>query len=208
MLSCLLLWLRHSSRQLLCPAPRFVLSSFIALHYFTFAHPPHMLVTFGLYALRFFFSPFGGDQEDLAHNHKLHSLLTQGSFHYIPFHSFPLSLSRLQYTRCPCCARLRLSSGLRAVMIFASRLVGHRSTNRFQQPIAQSKKSRQPLFGAAAPHNPTHIPRGLPHGSLPRSFVPQFALLAHTLPPARGIHFTPFRSPLGGSHSYEGPPHF
>jgi hypothetical protein len=148
------------------------------------------------------------NQEGFAHNHKLHSLPTQGSFHYIPFHSFPLSLSRLQYTRCPCCARLRLSSGLRAVMIFASRLVGHRSANRFQQPIARSKKSRQPLFGAAALHNPTHIPRGLPHGSLPRSFVPQFALLAHTLPPARGL--TPIETSgfaLGGSHGYNSPTH-
>jgi hypothetical protein len=175
------------SRQLLCPAPRFVQSSFIALHCVAFAHPPHTLVTFGLSSIT---HPF-------AHNHKLHSLPTQGSFHYIPFHSFPLSLSRLQSTRCPCCARLRLSSGLRAVMIFASGLVGHRSTNRFQQPIARSKKSRQPLFGAAAPHNPTHIPRGLPHSSLPRSLVPQFALLAHTLPPARvslrGGHFVRLR---------------
>lgn len=36
MLSCLLLWLRHSSRQLLCPASSFVQSSFITLHYVPF----------------------------------------------------------------------------------------------------------------------------------------------------------------------------
>ncbi len=46
-----------------------------------------------------------------ANSHNLHSLPAQGSFHSIPFHSFTLSLSRPQSTRCPCCARLRCRPG-------------------------------------------------------------------------------------------------
>jgi hypothetical protein len=57
------------------------------------------------------------------------SHINTNSIHFqrnlIPLHfvSFsPLSLSKLQSTRCHCCARLRLSSGLRAVMLFAPTL--------------------------------------------------------------------------------------
>jgi len=78
---------------------------------------------------------------------------------------------------------------------FCIPLVGHRSTNRFQQPIARSKKSRQPLFVPFVPH--------FTHCSLPRFFVPQsrslltpYLLLADSL---RGGHFVR----LGGSLSYK-----
>lgn len=40
MLSCLLLWLRHSPRQLLCPASRIVHSSFITLNSLSFPFLP------------------------------------------------------------------------------------------------------------------------------------------------------------------------
>ncbi len=113
MLSCLLLWLRHSSRQLLCPASSFVQSSFITLHYVTltilcarslclghrsFAHPAHITTNFIHFQRKF------------------------APLHFVSFR--PLSLSKLQATRCPCCARLRCRPGCGNVMLFAPPLVG------------------------------------------------------------------------------------
>lgn len=59
MLSCLLLWLRHSSRQLLCPASRFVQSSFSTIHYVTFAIH-HSCSLRLVYMLALFFLPLRG----------------------------------------------------------------------------------------------------------------------------------------------------
>jgi hypothetical protein len=83
---------------------------------------------------------------------------------------------------------------------FCIRLVGHRSTNRFQQPIARSKKSRQPLLVSFVPH--------FTHGSLPRSFVPQSRslLTPYLLLASHSVEATSFA--LGGSHGYNQPPHF
>lgn len=111
MLSCLLLWLRHSSRQLMCPASRFVQSSFSTLHFVSFAIRPTCSFRLG-------YEP-----------HRYPSHITTNCTRFLrkltPLHSvsfIPLSLSKLQSTRCHCCARLRLSSGLRAVMLFAPTL--------------------------------------------------------------------------------------
>lgn len=75
MLSCLLLWPRHSSRQLLCPAASFVQSFSITLHYVPFACRP-LLVTFGLWAI--------------THAAQITTISTRcqiaRSFHYITFH--------------------------------------------------------------------------------------------------------------------------
>lgn len=75
MLSCLLLWLRHSSRQLQCPATSFVQSysfHFISLLSLSLAHV-HSVWVMIFPTIR-------------AHNHKLHSLPWQGSFHSITLH--------------------------------------------------------------------------------------------------------------------------
>lgn len=42
------------------------------------------------------------------------------SFRFIPFHYVLLHSASLKSLRCPCCARLRVESGFRAVMIIVS----------------------------------------------------------------------------------------
>lgn len=78
-------------------------------------------------------------------------------------------------------------------MLFAPRNVGRHAASSFQQSAHPSKKSRQPLFGACL--FPRHIPslQSLPHSS---HRPPTVGLLAHTLPPARGLTSgRPLRSP-------------
>jgi hypothetical protein len=112
MLSCLLLWLRHSSRQLLCPASRFVQSSFItlhSLHSLASAHV-HFVWVMNLYTIS-------------AHNHNLHSLPSQA--HSTSFRFIPSSFTQQAAVHpLPLLCSPALSSGLRAVMLFASLLVG------------------------------------------------------------------------------------
>ena len=113
MLSCLLLWLRHPSRQLLCSASRFVQSSFSTLHFVSFAihhscslrlgfeparHSTHLTTTCTRFQHQAYSTPF----------RFVHSSFTQQA----AVHPLPLLCSPA------------LSSGLRAVMIFAPPLVG------------------------------------------------------------------------------------
>lgn len=141
-----------------------------------------------------------------AHNHKLHSLPAQGSFHFISFHSFLLQSASLQSTGCHCCARLRCRPGCGLSCFLHPHFVGHRYTNRFQQPFSHtSKKSRQPLFGVAAPRQSI---RTFPAAFLiARSRAPSFLSARSLLTPylllADSLRGGPFVR-LGGSQSDSG----
>ena len=113
MLSCLLLWLRNSSRQLQCPASRFIQSSFITLHYDAFTFRCARSLRLG--------HKLSHESAHITTNfihffRKVHST----SFRFIPssftqqaaVHPLPLLWSPA------------LSFGLRAVMLFAPPLVG------------------------------------------------------------------------------------
>ncbi len=160
MLSCLLLWLRHSSRQLLCPASRFVHSSFTALN--TLHSLPNTHARFVWFICSLYFSPLQGEiKRGLAHNHKRHPLPTQAHstpfrFVHFLFHSASCSPPAAPVVlACACRPGFGLSCFL---------------PSRFVSPLSGEikrglKKSRQPLFVPFVPH--------FTHGSLPRSFVPQ-----------------------------------
>jgi hypothetical protein len=108
MLSCLLLWLRHSSRQLLWPSARFVHTSFITLHYVSFALPTHWFITFGLCYIALIFH---GTTSNYIH-------ITRSSLHYILFHSVLFTQPASGHPL-PLLCSPALSFGLRAVMLFA-----------------------------------------------------------------------------------------
>jgi hypothetical protein len=141
MLSCLLLWLRHSSRQLLCPASRFVQSSslhFIALRSHSIARV-HFVWVMNL-------------SKSSAHNHKLHSLPSQA--HFAPFRFFPSSFTQQAVVHpLPLLCSPALSFGLQAVMLFATlhllAVTPPAPFNKSKVPalsLPKGKKSRQPLF--------------------------------------------------------------
>ena len=196
MLSCLLLWLRHSSRQLSCPASRLVhTSSFhtITLHSHSNPHVQSVWVI-SLNAFN-------------AYNHKLHSLLTQA--HSTPFRFIPSSFTRQATVHpLPLLCSPALSSGLRVVMLFAPRLVGRHTFLLLSTNLRAHAKNHA---------NPCSVRADLPdtfhrcqHFLIARTALirSSFALRAHTLPPARGTHSTPFHSPLGGSQERQRPTHF
>jgi hypothetical protein len=89
-----------------------------------------------------------------------------------------------------------LSFGLRAVMLFASCLVDHRSTSTFQQTNrTQAKNHASPCSFRSDffSHSYAAVTSLIARTALIRS---SFALLAHTLPPARGLTSgRPLRSP-------------
>jgi hypothetical protein len=193
MLSCLLLWPRHSSRQLLCPASRFVQSSFSPLHFVSFAI--HHSCSFRL-----------GYE-----SHRYPSHITTNCTLFLPkltpLHSvsfIPLSLSKLQSTRCHCCARLRLSSGLRAVMLFAPTLCWPThvqllsTTNHTQAKIHASPCS----CGHCSSHNTF---RGLLIVRTALCLVPQLrAPCSHPTSSSRdSLRFSSFA--LGGSQNRQSP---
>ena len=149
-------WLRHLSRQLLCPAARIVQSSFITLHYVAFAH-------------------------NAPTNPRLTPL------HFVSF--IPHSLSRLQSTRCQLLCSPALSSGLRAVMIFALLEIGLRRIRADQQQkitpaLVRCSRAYIIFFKQRS--------RGFPHCS---HRPPAVGLIAHTLPPARVSLREALRSP-------------
>jgi len=185
MLSCLLLWLRHSSRQpTLSRKPASVQSSsfhFISLPALSLrlGHEPHTC-------------------NHTTATNSAHS--TQGSFRSIPS----------SFSRQACSPPATLVVLACAVVRAAACHIFCKSHDGFQKNILGLKflegdcveqKIRQALFGSAAPHVQSRIPRGLPSWFAPR-YVPclHSALLAHTLPPARGTHFVEATSfALGGS---------
>ena len=84
-----------------------VQSSYTTLHCASFAHHAHIHCIWVICSKHFLFAT----KWTFADNLKLHSLLTQGSLRFIPFHSVLLHSVSLQSTRCPCCARLRCRPG-------------------------------------------------------------------------------------------------
>ncbi len=118
-----------------------------------------------------------------ANNHKLHSL--QSQTHSTSFRFIQSSFTQQAAGHpLPLLCSPALSFGLRAVMFFAQRVVGRHAASSFQQSAHPSKKSRQPLLGAFL--FPPHMLslQSLPHSS---HRPPMVGLLAHTLPPARGL---------------------
>jgi hypothetical protein len=185
MLSCLLLWLRHSSQQLLCPAntPRSVVIH--SLHYVPFVSHCTRSLRLGY-----------------CHSHNAAHVTTNSirfsrKAHSTSFRSFiPSSLGKFAVHPLPLLCSPALSSGLRAVMLFASCLVGHRSTNRFQQPITHKQKITPALVRCS--RSPQSRFTFLAAFLIARTALirSSFALLAHTLPPARGLTSgKPLRSP-------------
>jgi hypothetical protein len=106
-----LLWLRNSSRQLLCPASRFVQSSFSTLHFVSFAI--HYSCSF-----RLGYEP---------HRYSSHITTTCTRFQR-QAHSTPIRFVHSSFTQqtavhpLPLLCSPALSSGLRAVMLFAPTL--------------------------------------------------------------------------------------
>jgi hypothetical protein len=133
MLSCLLLWLRQSSRQLLCPVSRFVQSS--SFLYITF----HSLTTTPVHSVWVITSTPCN-----ANNHKLHSLPPQA--HSTSFRFIPSSFTQQATVHpLPLLCSPALSSGLRAVMFFAPLHVGRHTSNSFQQPTTRKQKNTPAL---------------------------------------------------------------
>ncbi|GEM_PF-7116035 len=182
MLSCLLLWLRHSSRQLLCPASRFVQSSFSTLHYVPFAihrscsfrlgyEPPRYSSHITTICTRF---------QREAHSTPfrfVHSSFTQQA----AVHPLPLLCSPALVVR---------AAGCHAFCPNA--LLADSHPPPFNNQPHTSKKSRQPLFVRPL-LNPLHIPwpshsshRASPRTSASRSLLTPYLLLADSL---RGDHF-------------------
>jgi hypothetical protein len=95
-----------------------------------------------------------------SHGLNLHSLPTQGSLHFIPFRSFPLSLSRLQSTGCPCCARLRCRPGCGLSCFLHPFLLATARPIAFNNPSCEAKNHASPCSVQPLPDNPTaHSPR-------------------------------------------------
>lgn len=185
MLSCLLLWLRHSSRQLLCPASSFVQSyslHFISLRSLAPAHV-HSVWVMILPALN-------------AHNHKqtpFTSLPKLTPLHYVTLRT--LSLSRAQYTRCHCCARLRCRSGCGLSCFLRHALLADTPPAPFNNQHTQAKNHASPCSVRASSPDACFCSR---HFLIVRTALirSSFVLLAHTLPPARGLSsWRPLRSP-------------
>jgi hypothetical protein len=198
MLSCLLLWLRHSSRQLLCPASRFVQSSFITLHYVAFVNQAHVHYVWVICSIRI----LGRLKIGLVNNHKLHSLPSQA-------HSTSFRFIQSSFTQqaaghpLPLLCSPALSFGLRAVMFFAHRVVGRHTSGSFQQSAHPSKKTRQPLFGACL--FPDHMLslQSLPHSSHRTLSFLFRAPCSHPSSCSRS-HFVPLRSPLAARKTERG----
>jgi len=196
MLSCLLLWLRHSSRQLSCPVSRLVQSS--SLHSITF----HSLTTTQVHSVWVIISATFN-----AYNHKLHSLPSQA--HSTSFRFIPSSFTQQAPVHpLPLLCSPELSFGLRVVMLFAPLLVGRHTFLLLSTNLRANAKNHA---------NPCSVRADLPvtfhrcqHFLIARTALirSSFALHAHTLPPARGTHSTPFHSPLGGSQVRQRPAHF
>lgn len=116
MLSCPLLWLRQSSRQLLCPAARFVSSSSITFHY--------VLALPGARALKFGSLPTPQSTQ-ITTNFRAHP--PHLGF-CTPFRFIPSSFSQQAAVHpLPLLCEPARSSRLRAVMIYASPRKAHRS---------------------------------------------------------------------------------
>lgn len=175
-----------------------VQSSFITLHCASYAGHAHVHYVWVICSAIYFLPFLERLRGSLADTHKLHSLRAQGSLHFIPFHSVLLHSVSLQSTRCPCCARLRCRSGCGLSCFLPCRFIFPLTgeIKRGQQKITPALVR----CGRSAQFNYSN-PRGLPHSS---HRLPSSGSHAHTFPPARGIHFTPFRSPLGGSQSDRG----
>ncbi len=174
------------SRQLLCPATRFVQSSFIALHCAAFAQPPHTLVTFGLWSIT----------HPLAHNHKLHSLQRKA-------HSTPFRFIHFLFHSASC-------SPPAALVVLACAVVRAAGCHDFcippcwpslDQSLSTTHRSKQKITPALvrcgrSPTNQPHIPRGLPHGSLPHSLrASVHAPCSHPTSCSRLTPWRPLRSP-------------
>ena len=125
------------------------------------------------------------------------SHINTNSIHFqrklIPLHfvSFsPLSLSKLQATRCHCCARLRCRPGCGLSCFLHLHLLADARPAPFNNQPHRAKNHASPCScGHCSTHNTF---RGL--------LIVRIALLwsgfnAHTLPPARGTHFVSLRSP-------------
>ncbi len=111
----------------------------------------------------------------------------------------PHSLSKLQSIGCPCCARLRLSFGLRAVMPFASSHCWPTlNPTPFNNQPHKSKRSRQPLCSPAFNHAHTYA---RPTYMVRRRFLRQLSLLSPYLLLADSLRFSSFA--LGGSQDYK-----
>mgnify|MGYP001315041179 CR=1 FL=1 len=200
MLSCLLLWLRHSSRQLLCPASRFVQSSFITLHYVAFAIQRTRSLRLG-HLLNDFFVMFKRGFSQITTNY-IHFHRKLIPLHFVSFS--PLSLSRLQATRCPCCARLRCRSGCGLSCFLHNALLADTPPAPFNNQHTQAKKHASPCSVRASSLDT--CPR-CSHFLIVRTALirSSFVLLAHTLPPARGLTSgRPLRSPLAARKTERG----
>jgi hypothetical protein len=139
MLSCLLLWLRNSSRQLLCPASRFVQSSFSALHFVSFAIHHSCSLRLG----------YEATPQSIAHNHKLHSLPTRGSFHSIPFRSFLIHSASCRPPAAIVVLACACRSGCGLSCFLHQRIVGRLTSASFQQPTTHKQKITPALVRAA-----------------------------------------------------------
>jgi hypothetical protein len=140
--------------------------------------------------------------EDFLECLKRVSQITTNSIHFhrklIPLHfvSFsPLSLSRLQATRCNCCARLRCRSGCGLSCFLHNALLADTPPTPFNNQHTQAKNHASPCSVRASSLDTCFRCR---HFLIVRTalFRSSFVLLAHTLPPARGLTpGRPLRSP-------------
>lgn len=179
MLSCLLLWLRHSSLQLLCPASRFVQSSllhFITLRSRSIAHVHFVWVM--------------NPNKSSAHNHKLHSLPSQA--HSAPFRFIPSSFTQQAAVHpLTLLCSPALSFGLRAVMSFASHdcwPTHLRLLSTTPAPQAKSHASPCSVMPANSAHVPTrsrHCPRSSHRPD--RAFLLTPSLHSRSHPAKRGV---------------------
>jgi len=120
------------------------------------------------------------------------------SLHSVSF--TPPLLSKLQSTRCPCCARLRCRSGCgcHAFCILSLLSITHPSP--FNNQPHHSKNSRQPLLVRALLQPDTHAVALLVVRTAFTSFL-HSGFHAHTLPPTRSLTPLLFVR-LFGSHYY------
>jgi hypothetical protein len=181
-----------------------------SLHYITFhSFPSRTFVSFGLFA-------FTQSAHTTTNSTYWPSLL---SFHFIPFHYFLLQLASLQSTGCPCFCSPALSSGLRAVMLFASIYFSPsrgRLRGGFISPLlARSRGGQQKITPALVRSVPTFLHtcqrcRHFSHSShrasfrssTTRSLLTPYLLLADSLLPLEGGIVR-----LGGSQNGTRPSH-
>lgn len=116
-----------------------------------------------------------------AHNHKLHLLQPQ----LTPLHSVsfrPLSLSKLQATRCHCCARLRCRPGCGLSCFLHPYLLADARPAPINNQPHKSKKSHQPLFVRPLLHPPHMLwPSHSSHRATFRSYISRSLLTPYLL---------------------------